>query len=48
MGKNSATKLIFCEVLGLHFKRKNNNIKRKRFWLRQFLWKDIRKESFMF
>ena len=34
MAKISARKLILCELL-LHFNRKNNNIERKRFWVRQ-------------
>ena len=35
MAKISASKLVLCELLRLHFKRKNNNIERKRFWARQ-------------
>ena len=35
MAKISARKLIFCKLLRLRFKCKNNNIKEKRFWLSQ-------------
>ena len=35
MAKISARKLIFCKLLSLRFKCKNNNIKEKRFWLQQ-------------
>ena len=35
MAKISARKLIFCKLLRLRFKCKNNNIKEKRFWLPQ-------------
>ena len=48
MAKISARKLILCELLPLHFKRKNNNIEEKRFWFGKFLSKDTRKESSMF
>ena len=34
MTQISARKLILYELRRLHFKRQNNNIKRKRFWMR--------------
>ena len=43
MPKNSARKLILCELLRLHFKRKSkNNIKRKKTLGAANLWKDTR------
>ena len=39
---------MFCELLRLHFKRKYNNTKNKDLGCGKFLWKDTRKESFMF
>ena len=48
MAKISARKPILCELLRLHFKCKNNNVKRKRFWVWKFLWKDSQKESLVF
>ena len=47
MPKISARKLILCELLHLNFKRKNN-VRGKGYRCGKFLWKDTRKESFMF
>ena len=46
MAKISARKLILCESIRLHFKRKNNNIKRKRFWVRQIFMERHSKGEF--
>ena len=43
--KISAGKLILCELLRLHFKRKNSN-KRKRFWVRQIFMERHSKGEF--
>ena len=46
MAKMSARKLILCELLRFHFRRKNNNnIKKKN--LDNFLWQETRKESYL-
>ena len=46
MAKISARKLILCELLRLYFKRKNNNIKKKRFWVRQIFMERHSKGEF--
>ena len=44
--KISAGKLILCELFRLHFKRKNSNNKRKRFWVRQIFMERHSKGEF--
>ena len=48
MAKMSARKLMLCELLRLHFGRKNNNIKKKKFWVRQrFVERHSKRELFI-
>ena len=47
MAKMSARKLMLCELLRLHFRRKNNNIKKKHFGCGNVLWKGTRRESYL-
>ena len=47
MAKISERKVIPCELLRLHFKRKNNNIKRKRLWAWKIFIEKNRKKMLM-
>lgn len=46
MAKISARKLILCVLLRLHFRRKNNDTTRKRFWARQICMERHLKREF--
>ena len=46
MAKISARKLILCQLLCLHFKHKNNNIKRKTFWVQEIFMERHSKGEF--